>query len=150
LHGLYSQNHSGRLQPTPDALLVIFKELSRPFKHTYIVLDALDECTGTDRNEVLGLIETLVGWGLNNVHLLATSQNESEIKRRLELLNCSQLDLEMALIRRDVQTYVRATLAEDEYLRRWKDKEKRIIEETLIKGANGVHVISSSYQDMKH
>ena len=118
--------------------MMIFKELSRLFKHTFIVLDALDECTGTDRSEVLGLIETLVGWGLNNVHLLATSQKESEINRRLELLKCSQLDLDMALIRRDIQTYVRAKLAEDESFRQWKDKEKKLIEETLMKGAKGM------------
>ena len=77
---------------------MMFKELSRPFKHTYIVLDALDKCMGTDWSEVLSLIETLVGWGLNNVHLLATSQKESEIKFCLELLNCNQLNLQMALI----------------------------------------------------
>src|SRR5882724_10788400 len=87
LQGLYSQNQNGRQQPMLETLLMICKELSRPFKHTYIVLDALDECTGTDRSEVLGLIETFVGWGLDNVHLLVTSQEESEIKRRLELLN---------------------------------------------------------------
>jgi len=51
------------------------------------------------------------------IHLLATSQKESEIKHHLKMLNCSQLDLEMALIRRDIQTYVRVTLAEDEYFR---------------------------------
>src|SRR6266481_5833385 len=41
-----------------------------------------------ERNDVLGFIETLVGWGFDNVHLLATGQKESEIERRLELLNC--------------------------------------------------------------
>ena len=121
-----------------ETLLMICKELSRPFKHTYIVLDALDECTGTDRSEVLGLIETFVGWGLDNVHLLVTSQEESEIKRRLELLNCSQFDLKMAVIRRDIEAYVRAKLAEDENLRQWKEKEKKLIEETLMKGANAM------------
>jgi len=79
-----------------------------------------------------------VGWGIDNVHLLTTSQKESEIKRRFELLNCSQLELEMALISPDIQIHVRAMLAEDESLRKWKDKEKRLIEDTLITGANGM------------
>jgi len=29
-------------------------------------------------------------------------------------------------------------------------QEKRMIEETLIKGANGMHVTSSAYYDMTH
>ena len=84
MNGLFSQNHSARLQPLPEALLMIFKDLSRHFKHTYIVLDALNKCTGMDQSEVLGLIKTLVEWGLNNVHLLATSQKELEIKHHLD------------------------------------------------------------------
>jgi len=63
LQGLYSQNHNGIHQPTPDALLMVLKELCRPFEHTYIVMDALDECTGPERSDVLCFIETLVGWG---------------------------------------------------------------------------------------
>jgi len=117
---------------------MILKELTRPFTHSYIILDALDECTGTVRNNVLGFIETLVGWGFDNVHLLATSQKKQEIKRRLELLNCNQLDLEMTLISRDIEIHVRAILAEDESLRQWKDKEQKLIEDTLMKGANGM------------
>ena len=105
---------------------------------------------GMDWSKVVGLIETLVGWCLDNVHLLATSQKESEIKHHLQLLNCSQLDVEMPLIRRDIQTYVCAKLAEDECLRQWKDKEKRLIEETLMKGANGMHVTPSAYYDAMH
>jgi len=138
LQGLYSQNQNGMQQPTPEALSTVLKELCRPFKHIYIVLDALDECTGRERSDVLGFIETLVGWGFDNVHLLATSQKAPEIERRLESLNCSHLDLEMTLISQDIQIYVRAMLAGDESFRHWKDKEKKLIEETLMKGANGM------------
>ena len=37
LQELYSQNQNGKQQPMPEALLVILKELSKPFTHTYIV-----------------------------------------------------------------------------------------------------------------
>ena len=150
LQGLYSQNHNGRQQPTPQALLTVLKELCRPFKHTYIVLDALDESKGPERNDVLSFIETLAGWGFDNVHLLATSQREQEIERRLESLNCSYLDLGMALIGQDIQIYVCAMLAGDESFRHWKDKEKQLIEETLMKGANGMYVTSSASLDTMH
>ena len=116
----------------------VLKELCRPFKQTYIVLDALDECTGPERSNVLSFIETLVGWGFDNVHLLATSQKEPEIERRLESLNCSHLDLEMALIDQDIQIYVRAMLAGDESFGHRRDREKKLIEDTLMNGATGM------------
>ena len=138
LQELYSQNQNGRQQPTPEALLAILKELCRPFTHTYIILDALDECTGTERSNVLHFIKTLVGWGYDNVHLLVTSQKQPEIERRLKSLNCSQLDLGMKLISGDIHIYVRDMLAEDESFRHWRDKEKKLIEQTLMKGADGM------------
>src|SRR6266481_3134012 len=113
LQGLHSQNQNGMQQPMPEALLTVLKELCKPFKHTYIILDALDECMGQERSDVLGFIETLVGWGFDNIHLLATSQKAPEIERRLESLNCSHLDLEMTIISQDIQIYVHARLAGD-------------------------------------
>ena len=117
---------------------MVLQELCRPFKHAYVVLDALDECAGPERSDVLSFIETLIGWGFDNVHLLITSQKEHEIERRLESLGCSHLDLDMALIGQDIQIYVRAMLSGEESFRRWRDKEKKLIEETLMKGANGM------------
>ena len=138
LQELYSQNQNGKQQPMPEALLMILKDLSKPFTHTYIVLDALDECTGTERSGVLGFIESLVGWGFNNLHLLVTSQKQPEIKRRLESLNCSQLDLGVTLLGQDIQIYVATMLAGDESFQHWKADEKKLIEDTLMNGANGM------------
>ena len=138
LQGLYSQSHNGRQQPTPEALLMVFKELCRPFKHTYIILDALDECTGMAQSDVLGFVETLVGWGFDNIHLLVTSQKQLEIEHHLESLSCSQLDLGITLIGRDIRTYVCDILAKDKSFAHWRDKEKKLIEDTLMKGANGM------------
>ena len=118
--------------------MTILKELCRPFRHTYIILDALDECTGMERSDVLGFIKTLVGWGFANLHLLVTSQKQPEIKRRLESLNCSQLDLGETLISGDIRIYLRHMLAEDESFGHWRDREKMLIEDTLMKGANGM------------
>ena len=46
LQGLYFQKHNGTQEPTSGALLTLLQELCKPFMHTYIILDALDECTG--------------------------------------------------------------------------------------------------------
>ena len=91
-----------------------------------------------ERSDVLGFIKTLVGWKLDNVHLLVTSQKQLGIEHCLKSLNCSQLDLGVTLVNGDIQIYVRHMLAEDESLRHWEDKEKKLIENTLMKGANGM------------
>ena len=73
-----------------------------------------------------------------NTNLLVTSQKQLEIQHCLKSWNCSQLDLGVTLISGDIQIYVRHMLAEDESLRHWGDKEKKLIENTLMKGANGM------------
>ena len=138
LRELYSQKQNGTQNPTSGDLLTLFKKLCEPFMHTYIILDALDECTGTERSHVLGFVETLVGWGFDNLHLLVTSQKQPEIERRLESLNCNQLDLGTTLIHQDIQIYIQTMLAEDESFRHWRANEKKLIEDTLMNGANGM------------
>jgi len=91
-----------------------------------------------ERRNVLGFITTLVGWRLDNVHLLITSQKQPEIERRLKSLTCSQLDLGVTLISGDIQIYVRDMLAEDDRFRHRRDNEKKLIQETLMKGADGM------------
>ena len=138
LQGLYSQKQNGTQKPTSGALLTLLKELCWPFRHTYIILDALDECTGTERRDVLGFTEILVGWRFDNLHLLVTSQKLLEIQHHLESLNCSQFDLGMTLIWWDIQIYVHTILAGDEGFRHWRANGKRLIEDTLMNGANGM------------
>jgi len=137
LQELYSQNHNGRLQPTLEALLMIFKDLSSPFEHTYIVLDTLNKCMGTDWSKVLGLIETLVGLSLNNIHLLVTSQEEPENKHCLGLLRFDPLDLK-TWISGDIQIYVCEMLANNKSFRHRRPEDKRLIEKTLMQSANGM------------
>ena len=69
---------------------------------------------------------------------LVKTQKQLEIECCLKSLNCSQLDLGVTLVNGDIQIYVRHMLAEDESLRHWEDKEKKLIENTLMKGANGM------------
>ena len=46
--------------------------------HTYIILDDLNECTGTEQSHIVGFVETPVRWGFDNLHLLVTSQKQPE------------------------------------------------------------------------
>ncbi|KAJ7637912.1 hypothetical protein DFH06DRAFT_1432481 [Mycena polygramma] len=60
-----------QILPTYDDLLGMLATILSPFTGTYIVLDALDECS--ELNELVHFISTLRGWG-KPMHLLIASQ----------------------------------------------------------------------------
>jgi hypothetical protein len=74
LERLYSSNQDGRWKPTVNALVTTLGDILRSFQQAYIVVDALDECT--DREELLGLIEDIVNWKIDTLHILVTNQKE--------------------------------------------------------------------------
>ena len=50
LRDLWARNHDGTQQPKLDDLVVILRTMAESFGQTYIVLDALDECTSPERD----------------------------------------------------------------------------------------------------
>ena len=68
-----SQNRQN--QPTIEELEDILFQILKTFDTTYILLDALDECI--DREDLLKFIESLLGWKMNDLHVLTTSRRES-------------------------------------------------------------------------
>ena len=134
---LYSKCRDGLEQPSHDALILALRELSMIFQHTYIVVDALDECMGTERTRLIDFIKTVSTWSLDSVHLLATSRPEPDIRQRL-VMAAETVDLEVANVDHDIMLYIKTRLDSEEQFRRWIDVEKRLIEETLTKGAHGM------------
>ena len=61
----------GGCQPTCEALLEALHQTMASFEATFIVIDALNECT--DRSELLNGVETIMGWEDIDLHLLVTS-----------------------------------------------------------------------------
>jgi len=104
------------------------------FPKTYIILDALDECT--DREELLVLIEEINRWGA--VQILATSRKEKDIEEALHPLVTCQICIQDAQIDNDIKLYIRHRLQNDSKLKKWPLKVQREIEESLMAGANGM------------
>ena len=140
LKDLYMRNHEGKQEPKLDDLISVLKGMAAFFDHTYIILDALDECTGPERAGILRFLAEIKSWGLHSVHLLATSQPVREIEERMESLHAGRLDLhgEISCINHDIQLYVKNILDEDYDLRKWGVAEKASITETLVKRADGM------------
>lgn len=144
LKALFSSCENGQRQPSLDALLEVLYQMLLGFPQSYIVLDALDECS--DRAVLMGLLERMAGWRLENLHILVTSRREQDIENSLESIidEQSAICLESKLVDRDIKKYVCQRLSNDNSLKKWqKDPNIRHeIEARLMEGAHGMYVYS--------
>jgi hypothetical protein len=140
LETLYSSCENGQRQPSLDSLLDVLKEMIHQFPQTYIVLDALDECT--DRIELLGILESIAGWQLDELHLLVTSRKERDIEGSLECLveDSNIICLQSKLVDQDIRSYVHQRLAVDKNLKKWQKDSDVVhdIETALMEGSQGM------------
>ncbi|PSN64889.1 HET-domain-containing protein [Corynespora cassiicola Philippines] len=137
---LFLSCENGQQKPSSHALLQVTKEAAQEFTHVYVVLDALDECT--QRSELMDMLETVVGWQLDNLHLLMTSRKERDIESSLEeyIRDEDTVCLQRDVVDQDIQRYVQQRLRVDKDLAKWnKDAVVRQkIEATLMGGARGM------------
>jgi hypothetical protein len=136
LVALYSQNGKGQRWPTTEAFMATLKHIIGGFQHVYVIVDALDECQ--DRDQLLSLIEEIVGWKLGKLHMLATSREEQDIEDCLGPLVSAQISLHVAQVNIDIQSYLRERLENDPKLKKWPAKVHGEIEATLMEGAHGM------------
>jgi hypothetical protein len=133
---LFSSCQDGKRQPTVNALVTTLQSILRSFRESYIVIDALDECTS--REELLGLIQEIVGWNMNTLHFLVTSRKEREIEDGLKGHVSSQINIQSSLVATDIQIYVHEKLRLDPKWQKWPEKVRAEIEATLMDGAHGM------------
>jgi len=111
---------------------------------TYIILDALDECPVTSsipspREEVLELVEDLVGLHLPNLHICVTSRPEPDIQLVLERLTELPVSLhDETGQKEDIANYVASFVHSDRRMRRWREEDKELVIKTLSEKAGGM------------
>jgi hypothetical protein len=71
LEQLYSSCQSTHRLPDLDDLMTTLEYILQEFRHTYIIIDALDE--STEREVLLKMIQTMADWKIGSLHLLVTS-----------------------------------------------------------------------------
>lgn len=109
----------------------------------HIIIDAVDECpiTGlpSPREDVLGLVEKLVGLCIPDLRICITSRPEANIVPVLKpLASCSvSLHGESGQVQ-DIAEYVKWVVHTDREMQRWKATEKQLVIDTLIKKADGM------------
>ena len=115
----------------------------KEFCQVFIILDALDECT--EREELMKLIDSIIGWKIEKLHLLATSRRETGITEILEPLTTALISIQNENVDADIQIHVRERLQNDLKLKKWPAKVHMEIEATLIDGAHGMYETTSLY-----
>jgi hypothetical protein len=146
LSHLHSAHEKGKEKPNDVTLTRCLKEmLSLPDQGPiYLILDAVDECPDSSgmpsaREEVLKLIEELVGLRLPNLHLCVASRPEVDIRSTLEgLTNVSVSLHEQSGQRKDIVDYINSVVYSDAKMRRWQEKVKKLVVETLTGTADGM------------
>lgn len=140
IESLFSSCGSGSRQPTNEQLLGALKRMIRGSSATYVVLDALDECTR--RPELLETIQTIDGWQLDTLHMLVTSRLEGDIRETLETIpEIDTVNIQSSLVSEDIRTYICSRLSNDSSLRRWQRQIeiRKEIETELMEKAEGMY-----------
>ena len=135
---LYANLQNGQRQPTSLALRTTLHQVIGRLQNTYVIIDALDECG--DREDLLELIKELVHANLNHLHVLVTSRREEDIEVSLGSLikDDDQICIQSGLVDADIHVHIRERLQHDTRLSKWPPNVQVEIEETLMKGANGM------------
>ena len=146
LSKLYSKHDKGAQTPSDSTLKKCLDDLlSFPNQDpVFLIIDALDECpdnTGlpSSREQVLDLIQHLVGLCQNNLHICVTSRPEIDIRSTLEPLTSLCVSLhEQTGQKKDIVEYVSSVVSSDSKMRRWREEDKRLVIETLSERADGM------------
>jgi hypothetical protein len=139
LDALFACSQDGQQRPTTDALALTLQHVLGGFQQTFIILDALDECK--EREELLGLIEDIVNWKLDKLHILATSRRGRDIEETLEPLVTGQVCIQSALVNADIHVHICERLQNDPKLK-WPEHVQGEIEKALMNGAHGMYVMT--------
>jgi hypothetical protein len=148
LYKLYISCRDGSEQPSDAALAKCLKSiLELPGQlPTFLIIDALDECPNTSgtpsaREEVLELLEDLVGWSHPNLFVCVTSRPEQDIQTVLNpLTSASRLVSfhDEGGQREDIQSYVRSFVHKDRTMRRWRAEDRELVITALSERAGGM------------
>jgi hypothetical protein len=121
LSDLYSENLDGSQQPDNETLIDTLKQIltlsDAPMR--CVIVDAIDECPNTSgfptaREEVLDLLEDLVGLGLPNLRICVTSRPEIDIRSVLEPVASLNMSLhDQSGQKQDILNYIKNAIHSD-------------------------------------
>ena len=138
LVNLYAHCGNGHQEPTLDDLQNALQIILHGFSTTFIILDALDECT--EREKILNWIQSFILQKDINLglHLIVTSHPEQEIEEKFKSYH--YLDLVEESMNHDLVAYLDYQLLNDPDLRKWDSETQEQIKLKLMEQADGMYV----------
>jgi hypothetical protein len=140
VQNLYNQYEKQKVMPNKSQLIETFFSLVRRFRRTYIIVDALDECT--EREDMLVLITDIINHKSEATNLLIMSRIERDIEIALRGIATDAICIQSAIVDADIMIYVRSCLSHDQKLKGRPDSIKKEIEKALVEGAHGMYLTS--------
>jgi len=139
VRNLYNVHGKQQQGPPLPNLIRVFFSLLQSFGKTYLMIDALDECSEQDSMlDLLTQIST-ADQRSGKTSVLITSRRERAIEITLQDIVTDSICIQSKLIEADIRLHVRSRLMHDPKLKRHSDSVKEEIEETLVNGAHGMY-----------
>lgn len=140
LEALVASSAANQQLPRSETLLKYLQNVLQDFPHTYIVLDALDECG--DRKHVMSIIRSLSESRIEGLHLLCTSRRDGDLETNFSrFLEKSQIQpIQRETVDLDIKSYIHERLSNEVGLQKWRKDEaiRGNIETVLMQGAQGM------------
>jgi hypothetical protein len=146
LFRVYLAHNKGAQKPSDETLAKCLAEMvSLPVQGPiYIIVDVVDKCPNnsglpTPREEVLDLIDNLVGLHLPNLHICVTSRPEIDIQSTLKPLTTLWVSLHnQSGQKEDIVKFVSSVVHSDKKMRRWREEDRNLMIKTLTERADGM------------
>ncbi|OAX83311.1 hypothetical protein ACJ72_02329 [Emergomyces africanus] len=140
LVSLYKTSSKRNHEPDISELRMALRDIIELFDESFIVLDALDECS--EISHLLHIINDILSNTSVKVHILATSRIIQSFEDEVDSLhgNIQKVPIDKARVGGDIRTFVNECLQTDTRFKRWKnypDIQKDIESQTTSK-ANGM------------
>ncbi|KDR69031.1 hypothetical protein GALMADRAFT_1353006, partial [Galerina marginata CBS 339.88] len=126
-------------QPSVNQLQDVLRNILIGFSSTYIVIDALDECT--DRKETLFWLNNLVSstkLAAGNFHIMVTSRPERGIEEVFGMFDPHAIDVAEATANKDIIKYLESQM--ETILKKYNDNFREEIQSSLREHAEGSYV----------
>ena len=122
LKEIHEQLYRSDSQPKYDELRNVFLTIIQQLGHVYFIVDALDECTWDERQNLSKFLLSITeASNQGTVKLFVTSRKESDIERVFQQNAIPTIEIEATKVDSDIEVYVK-----DQIEQRLQDGNLRI------------------------
>jgi len=132
----YKNCGSGTSLPSRDVVQQICSSALQTLPETFIIIDALDECT--EISQVAAWLRKLLATGGGRLHVLITSRNNPDITDNLSRIPQQQVIYLDDFTNADIKLYIDSRIKESGQLVLWSKEIQKNIKESLLAGAGGM------------